>query len=126
MRFVLDGKTYDLDHLSKLSLMDIMRFDRESELGNWGITWDDVTDMIEESAALTKEERKRHRGSRWLLALSVWRAFREAGEPMSFEAAIDKVPALDSTRITWLPDPEDHKPANPRKARPSRKGSGGA
>lgn len=126
MRFVLDGKAYEVDGISRLSLMDVLRFNRESERGDWGVTWADIEDMLNELRGLTDEDRKRHPAAVWLLALSVWRSFRDSGEALTFEAALDRLPALDSERLKWLPDPEDHKPANPRKARPSRKGSGGA
>jgi hypothetical protein len=125
VRFVLDGKTYEADAIARLSLMDVLRFNREAERGDWGVSWADIEDLLSDLRGMSEVERRRHPGSVWLLALSVWRGFRDAGEMLSFEAALDRVPALDSARLRWLPDPEDHQPANPRKAR-LPKGSGRA
>ena len=57
MRFVLDGKTYEVDGISRLSLMDVLRFNRESERGDWGVTWADIEDMLNELRGLTDEAR---------------------------------------------------------------------
>lgn len=128
MRFVLDGKTYDVDAVSRLSLMDVLRFNRESQQGDWGITWAQVEGLIGDLEGLTDEQRRAHPGSVWLLALTIWRARREAGEHLSFEDAVDGVPVFDASRLRFLPDPADRKPkkekpGDPQRARP---GSGRA
>lgn len=128
MRFVLDGKTYDVASVARLSLMDVLRFNREAELGNWGITWGQVEELVGDLEGLTDEQRRAHPGSVWLLALTIWRARREAGEDLSFEAAVDGVPVFDSTRLRFLPDPADRKPKKekPRDPHRARPGSGRA
>lgn len=110
MKFVLDGKTYDAESVTKLSLMDILKFNAEAQAGAWGIAWADVEGMLGQIQGLDDEERRRHPGSLWVLALTIWRARRSAGEDLTFEEAIDGIPVLDSTRLRFLPDPADRKP----------------
>ena len=74
MRFVLDGKTYEVDGISRLSLMDVLRFNRESERGDWGVTWADIEDMLNELRGLTDEDLKRHPAAVWPVSYTHLRA----------------------------------------------------
>lgn len=122
MRFVLDGKTYDCDSVLGLSLRDCLAFDREAQAGGWPVRWADVERLVMDATAMPAEERRTHSGTLWWLALAIWRARRDAGENLTFDAAVDSVPVLDRSRFWFVDDAPP--PPDPQVPRPARKGSG--
>jgi len=126
MRIKLDGKVYELEAITKLTLADILRFNREATAGAWGITWEDLESQLPAIAALPEQERKQHPLFYWYFGVTIWRAMKDAGETLTFESAFDRIPMLDSDRLEIVAEPQDRKPPTkgPRKPRPTPKGSG--
>ncbi len=127
MRFYLDGQVYALDSIFHLSLGDIIRFDVEAEQHQWPVRWADVERLVWEAGSLPTQERARHRGTIWWVALTIWRAKKDAGETTTFTDLIESVPVMDPTRFRFLDDPPPEPSPDPPKARPvPRKASGRA
>lgn len=120
--FVLNGKRYDLASIDRLTLRDALRFDREAEREDYGITWSGLLALAEQAASLPPEQAMTHGGTWLLLGATVWATRREAGEDLTFGEAI----GFRFGEVQWIRQPEDRKP-DPHKARPNpRKGSGRA
>ena len=135
MRFMIGTTTYSAADLDRLALKDILLLEQQTaDLGH-ALKWATVERWTTELDALAKiavdkskpkaareaamAERNDHPGHLWVMALVIWASRRLAGEPITFVEAVD-FPIGD---LTFLPEPEDHKSANPTKARAPRKGS---
>ena len=124
MKFKIREKVYDAATLGRPEIRDYLRLAIETEALGRRLGAADV-EAISKSIGDCKsnEERTNHPDMLWFIALNVWaslchaaneaRNAGEAAEHSSFEDAIGV--SLDD--LTFLPDPEDHKPADPSKAR---------
>jgi hypothetical protein len=137
VRFKIGETLYDGANLDRLSLKDILLLENATEALGRPLKWHEIQQWTEELDRLAMaaahginkaardaamEERNRHPGNIWVMALVIWASRRLAGESISFEDAID-FPMAD---LEFLPDPKDERAANPTKARPTPKGSGRA
>lgn len=120
MRFVIDGKMYSATTVKALTLRDILTFNRDAEREGWGLSWGDIEPLFAQVEALKDEtEKRRHPGTLWLLALTIWASRRAAGETVSFGECID----IPLERVDFIADPQDRlggEGKDPRKARPRR------
>jgi len=113
MRFKTGGKTYTAAALTRPSIRDYLNLTKATEEMGQKLTSADVFRIEQEIAdCKTEKERAAHPDLLMFLALVVWATLIEAGEPDPFTKAIDT--RLDD--LDFLPDPEDHQSADPRKA----------
>ena len=124
MKFKIREKVYDAATLGRPEIRDYLRLAAQTEaLGRrlGPVEAEAIANSISECK--TDAERKSHPDMLWFIALNVWASLchaaneaRDAGVTVvhpSFEDAI----AVSLDDLTFLPDPEDHKPADPSKAR---------
>ena len=124
MRFKIREKVYDAATLGRPEIRDYLRLAVETEaLGRrlGPVEVEAIAASIHDCK--TDKDRSAHPDMLWFIALNVWASMchatneaRNAGEAVehsSFEDAIGV--SLDD--LTFLADPEDHKPADPSKAR---------
>jgi len=123
VKFKIGETVYDGATLDDLTLKMVLQLEKETREMGRSVTLGDVQVMAEQLDALkTDRERSMHEATPWVLAVTIWASRRLAGEVLTFEQAID-FPMGD---LTFLKEPQDHRPpVNPTKAR-TRKGSGPA
>lgn len=121
-RFAIAGKVYDAVEIDRLSMKDMLLFERQvHDALDRKVTWDDVTRWQQEMADLeTDAEREKHPEILMMTAVAIWAARRAAGDPVTFDDAI-QMPVAD---IKTLPDAQDHKKPAPKAK--ARKASGPA
>jgi len=115
MKFKIGPTVYDAAELDMLSLVDILKFEKETaDLGN-PMRWSDIERIqVELEALKTDKERMAHADFIWLTAVTIWASRRLAGEKATFEEAIS-FPMRDLKQIE---EPQDKKAAEgPTKAR---------
>jgi len=113
-----DGPIYSVDAVDKLSLLDTLILQEQSEAMGRRIDAGVIEDLKKQLDELpNNRERGRHPASLWMVAVGIFAARRVAGERISFEEAID-FPLAD---LQWLPDPQDRKPkkSDPTQGRPA-------
>lgn len=118
MRFKLEGRTYNVATVDRLSLRDLLMLEKETaELGQ-PMKWSDLKRIVNDTVAAigAKDEGFEDRDDfPWFLGIIIWAARRDAGEELTFSEAVD-FPLAD---FEFLPEPEDHKVAtHPQQARP--------
>lgn len=110
MKIVIGDVEYAQVDLSKISVGNLIRFDRET-----GMTRKGLREMGERLAAMTEEEREDSADALILTGITVWLARLGAGEDVSFEEACD-VPLAD---LQFIPEPGDEEAApDPHRAPP--------
>lgn len=121
MKFTINGRSYDAAALDEVSLRDILLLEQQTTDFGRRLTWTEVTDMAARLEALkTDEERLDDEASLWLTAVTIWASRRLAGDPVTFDQAVD-FPLKD---LVFIKEAHDERPkVNPQKARP---GSGRA
>lgn len=105
MRIKIKDKIYDAASLNQVSLKDVLKFEQETEEFGHRLTWSEVQDMTSRVEAMSPEERGQSTEALWLTAVAVWATRRIAGEPVTFDQAID----FPAHELQLLPDPQDHK-----------------
>lgn len=109
MKVVIGDVEYSQPDLSKLSVGQVMRLEREV------MTRKALREMGERVGAMTDEERDDSADSLILAAITIWVARLQAGEDVSFEQAC-AVPLAD---VKFLAEPGDEEAApDPRLAPP--------
>lgn len=121
MKFAIKGKVYDATALEQVTLKDILIFERQAaEVMGRPVTWAEVGAWADELEKLsTDRERQEHPAVVWLTAITIWASRIAAGERLDFGDAID-FPVGD---LTFLPEPQDHKPGSSPGNRRARTGS---
>lgn len=115
MRFSIAGKVYSAADLDQIRLADILLFEEQTRDFGRALSWGQVNAWAAEIDALETDEQKHaHPGGLWLMAVTIWASRRLAGEPVTFEQAVN----FPMAQLVPLPDPADHPaPANPTRAR---------
>jgi hypothetical protein len=122
---MLKGISYTTADLDRLSLRDILRFEKETAEANYPLSWAEITMLVRGELAALPDNMARalHPGTYKLLAATVYATKCLAGENPSWAESIDF--GLDELKN--LPDTTDRaKPANPtaaRKRKPAAKAS---
>lgn len=107
MRFTIGSAVYDMQSLDRLTLLQILRLERElKELRGEDMKWAQIRAMCSEIDELDGDEQEDHPDFMWVVALGIWASRLGKGEDLAFADAID-FPIGD---LTFVPDPEDHKP----------------
>jgi hypothetical protein len=120
VRLAIKGKVYDAVVVEELTLKNMLLFEKQTAEFGLPLTWDQVIAWHAEIDALPPAEQASHPRLMTLTACSIWAARVAAGEPVTFEEAID----IPAAAITVLPDPEDHKPKATAGKAPARKATG--
>jgi hypothetical protein len=117
MRIKVAGKVYTPIARDEVSLRDLMLFNHQAR--DFGITWAEVTEMMEEWDDLSEEEAASHPNLYMVIGVTIWMSRRAAGEDLTFSEAVD----VNLGDVDFIPDPEDRKPGKAKGAKKPRKAS---
>lgn len=126
MKFIIKGVEYDAADVRRVSLREIIAFDRESVREGYGILWAQVEDRLNAFMGKTDEEKRQDPDFFLLFGLTIWATRVLAGERVSFAEAIDIDISPDSTEFRVIKDEPQDAPPTPPRARPTPKGGGRA
>lgn len=124
MRISIGGATYPLSKLDDLTLIQLIRLERESAEAGRPMKWRDLRDMIERVGSLAQDQVEEDDDFLWYVGLVVWASRVSSGDTVTLAEALD----FNLSELDFIPDEGETMPdvVDPHRPRPARSGRGGA